>query len=187
MNQSIIFTNAGGPAALLSDSLDANGLKLAVISETLQMQLKRISMRQPQTMNPIDMFGGRRKGIRDRTADRPRMQRAGSLLPVLVHKQALVNPLAVAESICQKRQTAKRTTFVLSWSASRAQRKPNSFTQPSHPVFRLSGNEGAVLGAMRRYRNIDRKEKSPHRKRDGTGSSEAEKFFNANQPKKQLG
>lgn len=186
-NQSIIFTNAGGPAALLSDSLDANGLKLAAISETLQTQLKPHLNAAAQTMNPIDMLGGATEGEYGTALQiAQECSEAGSLLPVLV-PQALVNPLAVAESICQKTADRKRTTFVGLVGKQSTEEAKQLLHSHRIPVFDYPEDEGAVLGAMWRYRQYRQERKASSVKETEQIPSEAVGFFNAIQSRKQLG
>ena len=56
----VLLTNAGGPAALAADALDAYGLTLARLAEPTVAQLKAVTPRGTQLVNPIDMLGGPR-------------------------------------------------------------------------------------------------------------------------------
>ena len=57
-NRVAIFTNAGGPAALASDSLAANGFELAPITAEKQKLLAEKLNTSAQVNNPVDMLGG---------------------------------------------------------------------------------------------------------------------------------
>ena len=53
-----IITNAGGPAALASDTLDERGLQLANLTEETLAGLKAVTPHDTQLNNPVDMLGG---------------------------------------------------------------------------------------------------------------------------------
>ena len=61
----VMLTNAGGPAALAADALDANGLTLAQLTDETRAQLKAVTPRGTQLLNPIDMLGGPRAAMYD--------------------------------------------------------------------------------------------------------------------------
>ena len=186
-NQAVIFTNAGGPAALLSDSLDTHGLRLETINESVQQELKQNLNPAAQTMNPIDMLGGATEEeygyamkVVHEACD------ASSLLPVLV-PQALVNPTAVAESIIQATSERKRTTLVCLVGKQSIGEAKKILHQSRIPVYDYPEDVGEVLGAMQQYwqyreeKNeivtVERKERS----------SEAVTFFQQFHGKKQFG
>ena len=51
-----ILTNAGGPGAIAADSVEANGLKLAKLTEKTQNRLREILPPAASIQNPIDML-----------------------------------------------------------------------------------------------------------------------------------
>ena len=61
-NRVVIVTNAGGPAALASDSLAENGNQLAHLSEKTQAKLREKLNPAAQVANPVDMLGGAARG-----------------------------------------------------------------------------------------------------------------------------
>ncbi len=98
-NRVAIVTNSGGPAALASDSLSAQGLSLASINPEVQTELKSKLNPAAQTANPVDMLGGATENeyahalklvLEDENVD--------MALAILV-PQALVDPSKVAEAI----------------------------------------------------------------------------------------
>ncbi|HEY5579126.1 MAG TPA: GNAT family N-acetyltransferase, partial [Acidimicrobiia bacterium] len=52
-----VLTNAGGPAVLCADVLEAEGLDLPTLSEELQARLRKHLPAEASTRNPIDMIG----------------------------------------------------------------------------------------------------------------------------------
>ncbi len=53
----VIVSNAGGPAAITADSSLRYGLKLAKLSESTLVELKKILPKNAMMINPIDMIG----------------------------------------------------------------------------------------------------------------------------------
>ena len=95
-NRVVIITNAGGPAALASDSLASNGLQLAVLDEDTRSGLRAKLNPSAQVSNPVDMLGGAEpadfemalgKILNDPNVD--------AVVPILV-PQALIKPEEVA-------------------------------------------------------------------------------------------
>ncbi|HAF60739.1 MAG TPA: hypothetical protein DCK95_00245 [Anaerolineaceae bacterium] len=150
--QAVIFTNAGGPAALLSDSLDEHGLKLANLNEKTQQMLKAKLNPAAQTMNPVDMLGGATQG---EYAQAMRVVKenndAGILLPVLV-PQALVDPVAVARAIISETQNSQRTTIACMVGKQSTQEAKLLLHQQHIPLLDYPEDVGEVLGGMLRYK-----------------------------------
>jgi len=101
-----IVTNSGGPAALASDSLSANGLSLASISPDIQEKLKEKLNPAAQTANPVDMLGGATEDDYAHALDLVLKDEGVDMALAILVPQALVNPTRVAEAIVQ---TAKST------------------------------------------------------------------------------
>ncbi|MCC6148026.1 MAG: CoA-binding protein, partial [Anaerolineaceae bacterium] len=57
-NRTVIVTNSGGPAALASDSLAVNGMRLANLGDKTQSLLREQLSPAAQVGNPVDMLGG---------------------------------------------------------------------------------------------------------------------------------
>lgn len=53
----VVLTNAGGPAVVLSDAIDQNGLKLVEIDEKNKQRLQSILPPSASVNNPIDVLG----------------------------------------------------------------------------------------------------------------------------------
>ena len=95
-----IVTNSGGPAALTSDGLAANGLQLATLAKATQDHLRAHLNPSAQVGNPVDMLGGAEPGDY-RMALQSVVEDAGVdlIVPILV-PQALIYPEEVAECGC---------------------------------------------------------------------------------------
>ncbi len=111
-NRVAIITNSGGPAALASDSLALNGIKLASISQITQEKLKEKLNPSAQTANPVDMLGGANEDefsyALDLVLSDPGVDMA---LPILV-PQALVKPENVAQAIVDSSKKSSKPVIV---------------------------------------------------------------------------
>ncbi len=97
--RAVILTNAGGPAALASDSLSAHGIFLEDLESETREVLRQNLNPAAQVGNPVDMLGGAEPAdyqmavkqlISDKNVD--------IVIPILV-PQSLVNPAGVAQAI----------------------------------------------------------------------------------------
>ena len=151
-NKAVIFTNAGGPAALLSDSLDMHDLKLAVMDEATQQKLKGGLNPAAQTMNPVDMLGG---ATQEEYAHALRIVKenndAAILLPVLV-PQALVDPVAVAQAFIEETRDSDRTTISCMVGRQSIQEAKSVLHKNHIPMLDYPEDVGEVLGGMLRYK-----------------------------------
>jgi len=150
-NQAVIFTNAGGPAALASDSLAANGFELGSISPEKQAELAEKLNPSAQVANPVDMLGGAEPQefahclstlLEEKSID--------VFLPILV-PQALVDPAEVAQAIVtQAKKTDK--TILACMVGEKSLAKAREVLHHNHvPLNQFPETPGKVLGAMRDY------------------------------------
>ncbi len=56
--QVAILTNAGGPGALASDAIEANGLHLSALTDETRFCLRQFLQPHASVLNPVDMLGG---------------------------------------------------------------------------------------------------------------------------------
>jgi acetate---CoA ligase (ADP-forming) len=146
-----ILTNAGGPAALSSDSLAGAGMRLADLSETTISSLKPTLNPSAQVSNPVDMLGGAEPteylfALEQVLAD----PNVDAVLAILV-PQALVNPAEVARSIGQVAEKSDKPVlacFMGEASIVEARRVLHDYRVPM-VVFPES--VGGVFAAMRKY------------------------------------
>ncbi|MCX7976646.1 MAG: acetate--CoA ligase family protein [Bellilinea sp.] len=150
-NRVAIITNAGGPAALLSDSLAEHGLQIADLEEHTRAALRGRLNPAAQVSNPIDMLGGAEPpeyefALQQALAD-PNVDAAVTILV----PQALVNPLEVAEKIVQVATAQTKpvlTCFMGEWSVEKARQHLHSHGIPMYVFPEIPGR---VLGAMLQY------------------------------------
>ena len=156
-----ILTNAGGTAALASDSLAANGFELAKITKDKQAKLAKGLNPSAQVANPIDMLGGAgpvefAHSLSVLADD----ENIDVFLPMLV-PQSLVDPADVAQVIVDHANKTNKTTLAclvgeMSLAKARAVLHENQVPMSNFPEV-----PGQVLGAMRQYRDWKRLQQAP--------------------------
>jgi len=176
-NKVAIFTNAGGPAALASDSLAVNGFELAEISEEKQSQLAEKLNPSAQVANPVDMLGGAEPAefehcfsvlLNDPDVD--------VFLPMLV-PQSLVNPGDVAAVIAENaKKTDKTVLSCLVGEQSLAEAR-TVLHQNCVPMNIFPDVPGNILGAMRRYHDWRTKTKQKLFEYSDVDKSAVEQYF----------
>lgn len=179
-NQVAIFTNAGGPAALASDSLAANGFELATISEAQQAKLAERLNPSAQVANPVDMLGGAEPAEFSHSLatllDDPAVD---VFLPILV-PQSLVDPGDIARAIVENADKTDKTVLACmvgdrSLEEARAVLHHNKVPMTIFPEV-----PGNVLGAMKRYQEwLGRGHAKPFHFEDIDRKSVAEKLAQA--------
>jgi acetyltransferase len=155
-----IFTNAGGPAALASDSLADNGFSLATIGKEKQRLLAAKLNPSAQVSNPVDMLGG---------AEPEEFSHCMStlldddgvdvFLPILV-PQSLVDPGEVARAIVENANKTEKTVLACMVGENSLKEARRVLHENKVPMTIFPEVPGQVLGAMARYQNWLSKEKS---------------------------
>jgi len=147
-----ILTNAGGTAALASDSLAANGFELATISEAKQRKIAEKLNPSAQVSNPVDMLGGAEPAefshCLETLLDDPAVD---VLLPMLV-PQSLVNPSDVARAIVQNADKTDQTVLACLVGERSLAEARKILHENKVPMSNFPEVPGQVLGGMKRYR-----------------------------------
>ncbi|PKO21330.1 MAG: acyl-CoA synthetase [Chloroflexi bacterium HGW-Chloroflexi-1] len=97
-NRIAIVTNAGGPAALAADALEAAGLQLARTSPETQAVLRGFLHPDAPVAGPVDLLGGADEGDYRRALDAVLADPAVDGVLAILVPQALVHPVAVVEA-----------------------------------------------------------------------------------------
>jgi acetyltransferase len=158
--QTAIFTNAGGPAALASDSLAANGFNLATIDENKQRQLAAKLNPSAQVSNPVDMLGGAEpEEFSHCMSTLLDDDGVGVFLPILV-PQSLVDPGEVARAIVENANKTEKTVLACMVGENSLKEARRVLHENNVPMTIFPEVPGQVLGAMARYQEWLNKEKS---------------------------
>ncbi len=151
-NKAAIFTNAGGPAALASDALAANGFELASISAEKQALLAEKLNPAAQVANPVDMLGGAEADefahCLSTLSDDPGVD---ILMPMLV-PQSLVNPADIAKAIVDHTQGVGKTVLACMVGEQSIKEARAVLHANQIPLAIFPETPGKVLGAMAGYR-----------------------------------
>jgi acetyltransferase len=147
-----ILTNSGGPAALASDSLAANGFTLATISTEKQESLAEKLNPSAQVANPVDMLGG---------ADAEEFAHALStlkddrnidvLFPMLV-PQSLVDPADIARAIIDQTRNTDKTVIACMVGEQSIKEARRILHKNRVPMVIFPEIPGQILKAMAQYR-----------------------------------
>lgn len=145
-----IVTNAGGPAALASDSLAAHGSRLADISETTKAELRPKLNPSAQVGNPIDILGAAEPAEYDACLKAlGKDEGVDVLLPILV-PQALVNPVDVAQSFVENAHSGKPLLACMMGEQSVGEAR-RVLHANNVPMYQYPEDMGIVLGGMQQY------------------------------------
>jgi acetate---CoA ligase (ADP-forming) len=147
-NRVAIITNGGGPAALASDSLALNGIKLAKIRSTTQKKLKEKLNPSAQTGNPVDMLGGANevefKFALDLVLADPDVD---MVLPMLV-PQALVDPGKIAQSIVNSSSKSQKPVIACFMGHESIKEASKIFQRNHVPMVDYPELTGVMFGAL---------------------------------------
>jgi len=159
-NRVAIFTNSGGPAALASDSLAANGFELGEISADKQAALAEKLNPSAQVGNPVDMLGG---------AEPQEFAHCLSTLldddendvfiPMLV-PQSLVDPAEVARAIVNQAEKTEKTVLACMVGEKSLEEARKVLHLNNVPMSQFPEVPGQVLGAMQRYAHWKNKDQA---------------------------
>lgn len=151
-NRAVILTNAGGPAALASDSLSAHGFTLGDLSEETRTFLRQHLNPSAQVSNPVDMLGGAEPpeyelAVKATLAD-PQID---VVLPLLV-PQSLVSPAGVAQAIVTASQGSQKTVLACIMGDESVGEARLILQGNNIPMYVYPETMGSVLHAMSWYK-----------------------------------
>jgi acetate---CoA ligase (ADP-forming) len=186
-NRVVIITNAGGPAALASDSLSSNGLQLASIGEAARVNLRAHLNPSAQVSNPIDMLGGAEPAdfgmalgqvLNDPDVD--------AVVPILV-PQALIKPEAVAQTLLDGATHADKPVLSCFMGDQTVVGARNLMHKNHLPMFTFPETPGKVIGAMYQRSQWLKKNKDGMEPSWNVDHDAVQKILEVNQGKTNLG
>lgn len=151
-NRAVIMTNAGGPAALASDSLSFNNISLGDLSEQTRTALREKLNPAAQVSNPIDMLGAAEPpdyelAVKTALAD----PQVDIVLPILV-PQALVDPAGVAQAIVDASKGAAKPVLACIMGDETVDPARLILQGSGIPMYVYPETMGRVLNAMLQYK-----------------------------------
>lgn len=156
-----LLTNAGGPAALASDSLSVNGIVLADLSQETREGLRRRLNPAAQVDNPVDMLGGAEPPEYAQGLERLLADPGVDAVVVILVPQALVNPAEVAQAIGEVAQNSHKTVLACFMGEASIGAARKVLHAHRVPMYVFPEAVGSVLGAMLRYASWLKKDSEP--------------------------
>jgi len=150
----VIITNAGGPAALASDALEAQGMTLANLAQSTIDEIRKHVNPAAQVQNPIDMLGGASPeeysialeiALKDPHVD--------AVIPILV-PQSLVNSGEVAEVFGKASRLSEKPMIACLMGKASLTKAFEVLIKYNVPAFPFPETCATVLGKMYKYTQI---------------------------------
>lgn len=152
-NHVTILTNAGGPAAIASDSLAANGFELATITREKQEVLAEKLNPSAQVDNPVDMLGGAEPEEFSHCLSTLLEDDHVDVFLTMLVPQALVNPGDVARAIVENADKTEKTVLACMVGEHSLEEARTVLHENQVPMSIFPEVPGKVLGAMIQYRD----------------------------------
>jgi acetyltransferase len=149
--RTVIITNAGGPAALASDSVSANGFIMGDLSEASRAEMRAHLNPAAQVNNPIDMLGSAdpsEYGLAVKTALAD--PQVDVVLPILV-PTSLVDTNGVAQAIVDASTGTQKTVFSCIMGDESIKEARQILQGNKIPMYTYPEAMGKVLKAMSFY------------------------------------
>jgi len=171
--RAVIVTNSGGPAALASDSLAANGFSLAEVSAESQQALRVILNPSAQVSNPIDMLGGAEPHEYNGSLQILREDEGVDVLLTILVPQSLVDPKGVAQAWVDNSQLTSKTMLSCIMGDVSVEAARVVLHKAGVPMYQYPDEVGQVLGAMQYYKDFLEKKDLKGIKLEGINQAEA--------------
>lgn len=153
-SRAAIITNAGGPAALASDSLAENGIQLASISALTQAKLREKLNPAAQVSNPIDMLGGATELEYGHALESVLEDKGVDMVLAVLVPQALVDPVKVAQSFVDAARKSDKPVLACMMGSYSVQEARDLLHQNHLPMTDYPEQTGVVFSALRQYAQI---------------------------------
>lgn len=183
----VLLTNAGGPAALTSDSLSFNGFRLEDLEEETKKELRTFLNPSAQVGNPVDMLGAAEPQDYARVITALKDDKTVDIIIPILVPQALVDPRQVAQAVVDASQGASKPvlTCIL---GDMSVAEPRLILHANRmPMYTLPEAMGGVLKAMKTYADWLNKPMIKRSPLSGINKEAAERILRMPQTGKILG
>lgn len=153
-SRTAIITNAGGPAALASDSLAENDIQLASISAETQARLREKLNPAAQVSNPVDMLGGATELEYGHALESVLMDEGVDMVLAVLVPQALVDPVKVAQSFVEAAKKSDKPVLACMMGSYSVQEARDLLHRNHLPMTDYPEQTGVIFGALRQYSEI---------------------------------
>jgi len=153
-NRVAVITNAGGPAALASDSLSEYGCSLADLLPATRDELRKHVNPSAQVNNPIDMLGGATPAEYGVATDMCMKDPNVDSVLVIHVPTSVVNPDLIAAEVSLAAKEAHKPLLVCLMGDISIRQPRLIFQGNDIPVVQFPEHTGKVLSTMLKYRSI---------------------------------
>lgn len=150
-NHVVIITNAGGPAALASDSLSANSMCMNDLMSETKDNLRKKLVAAAQVGNPVDMLGGADASEYEMALSTILNDNKVDAAIVILVPQSLVNPANVADAIVKSKTTSQKPVIAVMMGDASISDARKILEKNNIPLFIFPESAGRTLGMMYRY------------------------------------
>ncbi len=147
----VLLTNAGGPAALTSDSLSFNGFRLEDLEEETKKEMRSFLNPSAQVGNPVDMLGAAEPKDYARVITALKDDKTVDIIIPILVPQALVDPRAVAQAVVDASQGAGKPVLTCIMGDMSVAEPRLILHSNRMPMYTLPEAMGGVLKAMKTY------------------------------------
>lgn len=156
----VIVTNAGGPAALASDSMAENGLELAHLSEATQAKLREKLNPAAQVANPVDMLGGATEVEYAHALECALADDGVDIALAILVPQSLVDPAKVAQSFADAAKNTEKPVVACLMGEVTIKEARKVLDENHVPMMDYPEQVGPVLGALLQYAEFQARSKT---------------------------
>lgn len=147
----VLLTNAGGPAALTSDSLSFNGFRLEDLEADTRATLRGFLNPSAQVGNPVDMLGAAEPQDYARVIETLKQDKTVDIIIPILVPQALVDPRAVAQAVVDASKGAGKPVLTCIMGDMSVDEPRLILHDNRMPMYTVPEAMGAVLKAMKTY------------------------------------
>ena len=183
----VLLTNAGGPAALTSDSLSFNGFRLEDLEADTRAELRSFLNPSAQVGNPVDMLGAAEPQDYARVIETLKKDKTVDIIIPILVPQALVDPRAVAQAVVDASRGAGKPVLTCIMGDMSVDEPRLILHSNRMPMYTLPEAMGGVLKAMKTYADWLNKPMIKRRPLSGIDKAAAERILHAPQTGKVLG
>ena len=183
----VLLTNAGGPAALTSDSLSFNGFRLEDLEADTRAELRSFLNPSAQVGNPVDMLGAAEPQDYARVIETLKKDKTVDIIIPILVPQALVDPRAVAQAVVDASRGAGKPVLTCIMGDMSVDEPRLILHSNRMPMYTLPEAMGGVLKAMKTYADWLNKPMIKRSPLSGIDKAAAEKILHAPQTGKVLG
>ena len=179
-NRVAIITNSGGPAALGSDSLASNGMRMAELSDETRAKLRDYLLPAAQVGNPVDMLGGANyKEYMMALSTVLEDEDVDAVISILV-PQAIINPEEVAQSIVDVSKSSNKPVLAVMMGEKSISDARKILTRNKVPMFDMPESTGKAMGMMWQYKKHLDAPENIFKPAENNGKRIVESFFYQN-------